>query len=115
VTKNGILLVDYTNQLRKRGKNALEALMEAGPTRLRPIIMTSAAIVLGEVPTALATAEGSEFNVPMAISVIGGVITSTILTLLVVPVGYLWLDRFTKHELDPDVDPNNLEASKPHH
>ena len=96
VTKNGILLVDYTNQVRERtGKQPVEALLEAAPVRLRPILMTSAAIVLGELPTALSTAEGSEFNVPMAVAVIGGVITSTLLTLLVVPVVYTWIDRFS--------------------
>lgn len=96
VTKNGILLVDYTNQVRERtGKEPIAALLEAAPVRLRPILMTSAAIVLGELPTALSTAEGSEFNVPMAVAVIGGVITSTLLTLLVVPVVYTWIDRFS--------------------
>lgn len=93
VTKNGILLVDYTNQLRKQGKDIIGALLEAGPTRLRPILMTSMAIILGELPTALSTAEGSEFNVPMAVAVIGGVITSTMLTLVVVPVAYVWIDK----------------------
>lgn len=93
VTKNGILLVDYTNQLRKKGLDVIPALLEAGPTRLRPILMTSSAIVLGELPTALSTAEGSEFNGPMAVAVIGGVITSTILTLVVVPVAYVWIDK----------------------
>lgn len=93
VTKNGILLVDYTNQLRAKGLGVIEALLEAGPTRLRPILMTSAAIVLGELPTALSTAEGSEFNRPMAVGVIGGVITSTLLTLVVVPVAYVWIDK----------------------
>ncbi len=96
VTKNGILLVDYTNQVReKTGKDPEEALIEAAPVRLRPILMTSAAIVLGELPTALSRAEGSEFNVPMAVAVIGGVITSTLLTLVVVPVVYTWIDRFS--------------------
>ena len=96
VTKNGILLVDYTNQVReKTGKNAHDALIEAAPVRLRPILMTSAAIVLGELPTALSTAEGSEFNVPMAVAVIGGVITSTLLTLVVVPVAYTWIDKLS--------------------
>jgi HAE1 family hydrophobic/amphiphilic exporter-1 len=96
VTKNGILLVDYTNQVRERtGKNPVDALLEAAPVRLRPIVMTSAAIVLGELPTAMSTAEGSEFNVPMAVGVIGGVITSTFLTLLVVPVAYTWIDRLS--------------------
>ena len=96
VTKNGILLVDYTNQVReKTGKNAHDALMEAAPVRLRPIVMTSAAIVLGELPTALSRAEGSEFNGPMAVAVIGGVITSTLLTLVVVPVAYTWFDKLS--------------------
>lgn len=95
VTKNGILLVDYTNQLRDQGYGAVDALLKAGPTRLRPILMTSAAIVLGELPTALSNAEGSEFNKPMAIGVIGGVITSTLLTLVVVPVAYTWIDKLT--------------------
>ncbi|HNZ04085.1 MAG TPA: efflux RND transporter permease subunit [Myxococcota bacterium] len=95
VTKNSILLVDYTNQLRERGMGIVEAVLEAGPTRLRPILMTSAAMVLGMLPTAMATGAGHEFRVPMSISVIGGVISSTFLTLVVVPVVYIWLDRFT--------------------
>ncbi|HYV48927.1 MAG TPA: efflux RND transporter permease subunit [Myxococcaceae bacterium] len=95
VTKNSILLVDYTNELRARGKSMAEALLEAGPTRLRPILMTSAAMVLGMLPTALSRGEGSEFRAPMSTAVIGGVITSTILTLVVVPVVYTWMDQFT--------------------
>ncbi len=95
VTKNAILLVDYTNQLRERGLGITEALLEAGPTRLRPILMTSAAMVLGMLPTAIGAGAGREFRMPMSVSVIGGVISSTFLTLLVVPVVYSWLDRFT--------------------
>lgn len=95
VTKNAILLVDYTNQLRDRGKDIVTALLEAGQTRLRPILMTSAAMVLGMLPTAILHGEGSEMRAPTAIAVIGGVITSTVLTLLVVPVVYVWVDRFT--------------------
>jgi hydrophobe/amphiphile efflux-1 (HAE1) family protein len=95
VTKNAILLVDYANQLRARGKDIIEALLEAGPTRLRPILMTSAAMVLGMLPTAVGRGEGSEFRAPMSTAVIGGVITSTLLTLVVVPVVYVWVDRFT--------------------
>ncbi|HMA93858.1 MAG TPA: efflux RND transporter permease subunit, partial [Polyangiaceae bacterium] len=95
VTKNAILLVDYTNQLRNDGAGVREALLEAGPTRLRPILMTSAAMVLGMLPTALGRGEGSELRSPMSIAVIGGVITSTILTLVVVPVVYVWVDRLT--------------------
>lgn len=95
VTKNAILLVDYTNELRGKGLNIVDALIQAGPTRLRPILMTSAAMVLGMLPTAISRGEGSEFRAPMSIAVIGGVITSTFLTLLVVPVVYTWMDRFT--------------------
>lgn len=96
VTKNAILLVDYTNELReKHGMKMVPALLQAGPTRLRPILMTSAAMVLGMLPSAIATGEGSEFKSPMATGVIGGVIASTFLTLVVVPVVYTWMDRFT--------------------
>lgn len=95
VTKNAILLVDLTNELRAKGSGMVEALLEAGPTRLRPILMTSAAMVLGMLPSAISRGEGSEFRAPMAIAVIGGVIASTFLTLVVVPVVYTWLDRFT--------------------
>ncbi len=95
VTKNSILLVDYANQLRNEGLSIHEALLRAGPTRLRPILMTSAAIILGMLPSAIGKGEGSEFYAPMSIAVIGGVITSTILTLVVVPIFYTWLDRLT--------------------
>ncbi|HMV70208.1 MAG TPA: efflux RND transporter permease subunit, partial [Myxococcota bacterium] len=96
VTKNAILLVDRANQNRdEQGMDIVAAMMEAGPVRLRPILMTSAAMVLGMMPTALSQGPGSEFRAPMAIAVIGGVITSTVLTLVVVPVVYLWFDRFT--------------------
>ena len=106
VTKNGILLVDYTNQVRERtGKAPVEALLEAAPVRLRPILMTSAAIVLGELPTAISKAEGSEFNVPMAVAVIGGVITSTMLTLVVVPVAYTWIDKLSTKKFHQSESP----------
>jgi len=92
VTKNAILLVDYTNTLRDRGMSREEALLAAGPVRLRPILMTTAAMVFGMLPVALALTEGSEFRAPMAVVVIGGLITSTLLTLVVVPVVYSLLD-----------------------
>ncbi len=95
VTKNSILLVDYANQLRNEGMRIGEAIMKAGPTRLRPILMTSAAIILGMLPAAIGKGEGSEFYAPMSIAVIGGVITSTLLTLVVVPIFYVWFDRIT--------------------
>ena len=92
VTKNAILLVDYTITLRSRGMSRDEALMKAGPVRLRPIIMTTAAMVFGMLPTALKIGEGSEQRAPMAIAVIGGLITSTLLTLVVIPVVYTIVD-----------------------
>ncbi len=92
VTKNAILLVDYTITLRHRGMTREEALLKAGPVRLRPIIMTTAAMVFGMLPTALKLGEGAETRAPMAIAVIGGLITSTLLTLIVVPVVYTIVD-----------------------
>jgi HAE1 family hydrophobic/amphiphilic exporter-1 len=100
VTKNAILLVDYTITLRGRGLSREEALMKAGPVRLRPIVMTTAAMVFGMLPTALKFGEGAETRAPMAIVVIGGLITSTLLTLVVIPVVYTLVDdlenRFKK-------------------
>jgi hydrophobic/amphiphilic exporter-1 (mainly G- bacteria), HAE1 family len=95
VTKNAILLVDFANQLRMQGKSTHEALLEAGPIRLRPILMTTLAMIFGMFPVALALGEGGEVRAPMAVCVIGGLITSTALTLVVVPVAYSLADRFT--------------------
>ncbi len=92
VTKNAILLVDYANTLRERGASVRDALLEAGPVRLRPILMTTAAMIFGMLPVALALSEGGETRSPMAITVIGGLITSMLLTLVVVPVVYSLLD-----------------------
>jgi HAE1 family hydrophobic/amphiphilic exporter-1 len=92
VTKNGILLVDFANQQRRKGMNKIDAMLTAGPIRLRPILMTASAVVIGVVPVALAMSEGGETRAPMAIAVIGGMFSSTLLTLLVVPVVYLMLD-----------------------
>ncbi len=92
VTKNGILLVEFTNQLRHAGKGTVEALLEAGQVRLRPILMTTIAMIAGMVPVALASGDGAETRVPMAVAIIGGLITSTVLTLGIVPVVYSLLD-----------------------
>ena len=92
VVKNGILLVDYTNHLRRSGLPREEALLTAGPTRLRPILMTASAAILGMLPLALGLGKGSEIQVPMATAVIGGLMTSTVLTLLVVPTVYSVFD-----------------------
>jgi len=95
VGKNAILLVDYTNTLRKRGFARNEALLEAGPTRLRPILMTTSALVLAMSPIALKLGEGSEWRAPMAVTVIGGLLTSTLLTLVLIPAVYTIMDDFT--------------------
>jgi HAE1 family hydrophobic/amphiphilic exporter-1 len=92
VTKNAILLVDFTKTLRSRGMSRREALITAGRTRLRPILMTTLAMIFGMLPLALALGQGAEMRAPMARAVIGGLITSTLLTLLVVPVVYTVLD-----------------------
>jgi len=90
VTKNAILVVDRALvRVRDYGETPLEAILEAGPERLRPVLMTSAAMALGMLPTALGRGEGSEFRAPMAIAVIGGVLSSTVLSLVVVPAFYV--------------------------
>ena len=99
VTKNAILLVDYTNTLRRHGKNRREALLAAGPVRLRPILMTTGAMIFGMMPVALGLSEGSEMRAPMAIAVIGGLITSTMLTLVVIPVAYDIIDAIAERLL----------------
>ena len=96
VTKNAILLVDFTNQAQKEGMGQLEAIMRAGQVRLRPIVMTTLAMVFGMLPMAIGMGEGGETQAPMGRAVIGGVITSTILTLVVVPVAYTYLDNLGK-------------------
>jgi HAE1 family hydrophobic/amphiphilic exporter-1 len=92
VTKNAILLVDFTNQARRSGLSRTEALIKAGSTRLRPIVMTTLAMIFGMLPLAFAIGAGAEMRAPMARAVIGGLITSTLLTLIVVPVVYTYLD-----------------------
>ena len=92
VCKNAILLIDFIKESLSNGSSRTEAIMLAGQTRLRPILMTTAAMVMGMVPLALGIGEGSEQQAPMAHAIIGGVITSTLLTLIVVPVIYTYLD-----------------------
>jgi HAE1 family hydrophobic/amphiphilic exporter-1 len=93
VVNGAIVLIDYTNQLRRDGMGKAEALARAGRIRLRPILMTAATTVFGLLPMALGLGEGAELRTPMALTVIGGMITSTLLTLLVVPAVYAVLDR----------------------
>ena len=96
VTKNAILLVDFANQARKGGASMADALLQAGLVRMRPILMTTAAMVFGMLPLALALDEGGEIQASMGRAIIGGVITSTLLTLVVVPVLYSYLARERK-------------------
>lgn len=96
VTKNAILLVDFTNHGQREGKNQLDAIMDAGQVRLRPILMTTLAMIFGMLPMAIGMGDGGETQAPMGRAVIGGVITSTLLTLVVVPVAYSYLDNLGK-------------------
>ena len=95
VTKNAILLVEFANQLREEGLPMREALLKAAPIRLRPILMTTFAMILGMLPMALGVGAGSETRQAMGVAIIGGLVTSTLLTLVVIPVVYTLLDRFT--------------------
>ncbi len=95
VKKNSILLVEFTNHMREKGLNPREALLEACPVRLRPILMTSIATIAGALPAALSLGPGAESRIPMALAVIGGVVVSTVLTLFVVPSVYILLDRLS--------------------
>ncbi len=123
VTKNAILLVDYANHVRRTGSSVAESLLQAGLVRMRPIIMTTAAMIFGMLPMALALDEGGEIQAPMGRAIIGGVITSTLLTLIVVPVLYSYLDqmaawakrRFGSHDAPPSAGgamPAQMPASK---
>jgi hydrophobic/amphiphilic exporter-1 (mainly G- bacteria), HAE1 family len=118
VTKNAILPVDFTNQLRAAGRHRAHTILEAGRIRLRPILMTTFAMVFGMIPLALGIGEGSEQRAPMAHAVIGGIITSTLLT-LVVPVICTYLDdlahwaqnKFRAGRAADAVDPNRNAQS----
>ena len=103
VKKNSILLVEFTNHKREEGMNVNEALIEACPVRLRPILMTSIATIAGAVPSAFARGSGSEVIRPMAIAVIGGVMVSTFLTLFVVPCAYSLFSRLESKRHDKDL------------
>ena len=101
VKKNSILLVDFTNERRRQGMDVQKALLEACPVRLRPILMTSVATVAAAIPEAMAFGAGSETMVPMAVSIVGGVTLSTILTLFIVPCAYELFSKFESHSYLP--------------
>jgi len=92
VTKNAILLIDYTNLLRRGGMRRDEAILTAGPVRLRPILMTAVSTIAGMLPVAMGFGEGAETRAPMGTAIVGGMVTSTLLTLVVIPVVYSLLD-----------------------
>jgi hydrophobe/amphiphile efflux-1 (HAE1) family protein len=96
VAKNSILLVDFAIEELKTGKSRMDALIEAGHKRAQPIVMTSVAMIAGMLPSALGLGEGSEFRAPMAVAVIGGIVSSTFLTLVVVPAMYTLVDDFER-------------------
>jgi HAE1 family hydrophobic/amphiphilic exporter-1 len=116
VVKNAILLVDNANQHRREGMPLVEALLEAGTTRFRPIVMTSLAMIFGMIPLALSIHEGSSQNAPMAHAVIGGLLSSTLLTLVVVPVILTYLDSLgariaARIPRDPDAQAHEVEPA----
>jgi HAE1 family hydrophobic/amphiphilic exporter-1 len=123
VVKNAILVVDNANERRAAGADRTTALIEAGAVRLRPIMMTTLAMIFGMLPIALALGEGGGFRAPMARAVIGGLITSTMLTLLVVPVVYTYFDgmgawfkrRFVSEKRERELAEEQAEAGLPAH
>jgi HAE1 family hydrophobic/amphiphilic exporter-1 len=94
VVNNAILILDFTQLLRRQGKSIKEALLEAAPARLRPIVMTNIAIAIALIPQAVGSGAGSFYRVPMAVVTIGGVLVAAVFTLLLIPVIYVKLDRF---------------------
>jgi hydrophobic/amphiphilic exporter-1 (mainly G- bacteria), HAE1 family len=96
VVNNAILILDFTAQLRRQGAGIVEALVEAAPARLRPIVMSNIAIVFALIPQAISTGQGAAFRVPMAVVTIGGVLLSAVFTLILIPVIYTKLDRFAR-------------------
>ncbi|HET6921590.1 MAG TPA: efflux RND transporter permease subunit, partial [Anaeromyxobacteraceae bacterium] len=112
VVSNGVLLVDFARVLRTRGRPLLEATIEAGKTRLRPILMTTIATIFGLAPMALGFGEGSETNVPLARAVIGGLTVSTFFTLFLIPALYTLLERFSRaRHPEEDLDQGSAEAA----
>jgi multidrug efflux pump len=111
ITKHGILIVEFANQLRDRGKNKVEAVIEAASLRLRPILMTTAAMVLGAVPLALAVGAGAESRSPIGWVIVGGLLLGTLLTLFVIPVAYTLLTR-DRHAIIDTAPPLAAAAQK---
>ncbi|HQW66013.1 MAG TPA: efflux RND transporter permease subunit, partial [Gemmatimonadales bacterium] len=105
VTKNSILLVDYANQLRAKGLEVFDAMLEAGRVRLRPILMTSVATIMGAVPIAIGSGAGATSRRPLGYAIVGGIAFSTLLTLFVVPVVWMGLERVLARRRAPEASP----------
>jgi multidrug efflux pump subunit AcrB len=103
-TSNSILLVTFANDERREGKNAREAALSAGHTRLRPVIMTALAMIIGMTPMALGFGEGGEQNAPLGRAVIGGLVVATIATVIFVPVIYAWLRTGQPHKPEEEIE-----------
>ncbi|MGL4943601.1 MAG: efflux RND transporter permease subunit [Thermoguttaceae bacterium] len=115
VTKNAILLIDYANQLRRDGVSCRDAILRAGPVRLRPILMTAIATIAGMIPVLIGAGDGGETRSPMGAAIIGGMVTSTILTLIVIPVVYTIVDDNVRNVawfFGFKTDPLDYEAAK---
>ena len=110
VTKNGILIVEFANKKREEGLSRMNAVLEASRMRLRPILMTSLAMVLGSLPLALSLGDASTSRIPLGIVIVGGVTFSLVLTLFVIPAMYSYLSRKRKH-IDFDKE---IHALQPH-
>jgi HAE1 family hydrophobic/amphiphilic exporter-1 len=106
VAKNSILLVDLTNQMRGQGHGVDQALRAACPVRLRPVLMTSLTVILALTPAAIGVGPGSDTNAPLAVAVIGGMISSTLLTLVVVPAVYSLVEN--RRRVTPLADPSTV-------
>jgi multidrug efflux pump subunit AcrB len=105
VTKNSILLVEYANKLKEQGRDAFAAVLEAGRIRLRPILMTSVATIMGAMPIALGLGAGSTSRRPLGYAIVGGLLFSTVLTLFLVPAVYVILDRVRSRRRAPAPSP----------
>ena len=112
-TANSILVVTFANDQRKAGQDAHQAALSAGSTRLRPVIMTALAMIIGMLPMAFGFGEGGEQNAPLGLAVIGGLVMATVATLLFVPVVYAALRRHAAHRPDEEIDEEMHEAHMP--
>ena len=108
ITKHGILIVEFANQLREKGKDKAEAVIEAATLRLRPILMTTAAMVLGALPLVTASGAGAEARSPIGVVIVGGLLVGTLLTLFVIPVAYTLLTGKLKHIEEDEPSANAL-------